>query len=333
MASRLRGFDQRSVALIREAEGYGWEGRVSSKGHWIGRSPDGTTTMSVPKKADSGNRTLQNCRADFLRWQRQAAINTAAELSPDLAVRTEQIIQVDDALQSMDPSDPLYDVVARGLEKKAAENLRRVDEVIVAHALAEVEAEMEQEMETREPWLASRGSTVYPSKAVVEVKQGDTVLRYECSQCEWSSDVPQTVAAHYRRAHAFRKGRTPQEPSVARNPNYQPTERLIVALEDWLAEHGEDWETPRDLAVLMLQWQHARPDLPMPTPAEPLTADQMIDRIRRIIDNGAQYEALMGLEQENAALRQQAEEQEQKVAALTSTLEAFADLAASLKQA
>lgn len=329
MASRLRGFDQRAVALIHEAEDYGWTGRVSSKGHWIGRSPDGKTTMSVSKKVDSGNRTFQNCVADFRRWQREAAVGTGQELSPALGEMTEQIVQADAVLDTMDPSDPLYEVVSRGLRKKAVQAVIATDVLEIQHAAQE--ARMEQQ-ETREPWLASRGSTVYPSKAVVEVKRGDEVLRYECSQCEWSSDVPQTVAAHYRRAHAFRKGRTPQEPSVARNPNYQPTERLINALEEWLCEHDE-WETPRDLAVLMLQWQQARPDLPMPTPAEPLTAEQMIDRIRRIIDNGATHEALLGLEQENASLRERLAAAEEEAARLSSTIEAFADLAATLKQA
>jgi predicted RNA binding protein YcfA (HicA-like mRNA interferase family) len=42
---RLSGFSREKAALIRQMEDDGWTGRVSSRGHAIMRSPDGTDVV------------------------------------------------------------------------------------------------------------------------------------------------------------------------------------------------------------------------------------------------------------------------------------------------
>lgn len=65
------GFDAASLALIAEYESHGWTFRVSSRGHAIGRSPDGEATCSIARRMASANRTRQNSEADLRRWLRQ----------------------------------------------------------------------------------------------------------------------------------------------------------------------------------------------------------------------------------------------------------------------
>lgn len=67
--SQLRGWDKECKSLVDAAQALGWTGRISSKGHWIGRSPDGTETMAVQPK-QSSNRGLENTKARFTRWCR-----------------------------------------------------------------------------------------------------------------------------------------------------------------------------------------------------------------------------------------------------------------------
>lgn len=62
----LRAFDDLGKELIRLAMERGGEGRVSSKGHVILRSPSGAT-MAVARNLKSGNRGAQNARSQFVK--------------------------------------------------------------------------------------------------------------------------------------------------------------------------------------------------------------------------------------------------------------------------
>lgn len=62
----LRTFDGRAVELILGAMARGGEGRISSKGHAILRSPNGQT-MSVSRNTATGNRSYRNMQADYQR--------------------------------------------------------------------------------------------------------------------------------------------------------------------------------------------------------------------------------------------------------------------------
>ena len=77
--------------IIMDAMERGGLGRISSKGHAILRSPNGTTTMSVPSKPKS-NRNLQNCRADFNRLFGDTEPAKKAALPPRPATPTPAIL-------------------------------------------------------------------------------------------------------------------------------------------------------------------------------------------------------------------------------------------------
>lgn len=87
-------FEPFTIELIRTMEADGWIGRISTKGHAIMRSPDGSTTCSVTPKVGQPNRR-GNLGANYRRWKKaQAEVEAAREavenISDDLAwYRTE----------------------------------------------------------------------------------------------------------------------------------------------------------------------------------------------------------------------------------------------------
>jgi hypothetical protein len=144
--------------------------------------------------------------------------------------------------------------------------------------------------EERRPWTARRGGRrTYESKAVVEVLVDGVPVAYECSRCDTVGEDPHFIAAHYRRAHRFRKGREEQNPDIPEASEYHPSERLIRALMEFLDSHTPpgwttgDEDATRYLAVTALRWMGTRPDLPPPGPVVPLTDAQIVERIRRLV--------------------------------------------------
>lgn len=84
--SDLKAWDSTMWGIIADAQAEGWLFSVSSKGHAIGRSPDGKATISVPQtdKARSG----KNARAELERWRaRQAFTPTEQRKLKDAAKR------------------------------------------------------------------------------------------------------------------------------------------------------------------------------------------------------------------------------------------------------
>lgn len=72
--TRLRipaGFCRERVQLIRQMENDGWQGRVSTNGHMIMRSPDGRESCSIAPKKGSPTRASANNAAAYKRWKRQ----------------------------------------------------------------------------------------------------------------------------------------------------------------------------------------------------------------------------------------------------------------------
>jgi hypothetical protein len=152
-------------------------------------------------------------------------------------------------------------------------------------------------VEERRPWTARRGGRrTYESKAVVEVLVDGVPVAYECSRCDTVAEDPHFVAAHYRRAHRFRKGREEQNPDIPAPSEYHPSARLIEALASFLSEGS--WDNTDELAVLALTWMNTRPDLPPPGPLVPLTDAQIVERIRRLVGADEHLEEVETLTEE-----------------------------------
>jgi hypothetical protein len=272
----LPGWDKENRSLVYAMIESGWTGRITSKGHWFGKAPDGTTKITVPSK-NGNNRGLANAEAQFMRWLKAQA-GTLPDGTP--------------IIQTHRTGNPVVDgIVREGFVKKAMQAL------VPAPAV------------TLRPWLAKKqpgkqGGKTYESEAVLERTWPDGRVDYLCSKpdCGYESDNPRGVAAHYGKAHTL-KGETPPasqdgavhidagytEPTTTRD--YRPTQRLIDALAEFLTEHS--WDNTDELAVLMLEWAHYRDDIEhIERTFAPLTDTDIVNRIRFLVGQPDQSEQI-----------------------------------------
>jgi len=191
------------------------------------------------------------------------------------------------------------------------------------------------EIVSERPWLARRvatksGGLGYESQAVIERTWSDGAVEYVCAfiDCGYTHHRARSVANHYGAAHTSKglaeptnigKGRksTPLvdhfEPTF--HKEYKPTDRLIQALSDFLANEMLDGADLTNIAEAALRWAHERPDLPdlehhVPAALDP---EDILERIRllvgaplaaRVAEAEAQIVHLVGdLEDANEARR------------------------------
>lgn len=389
------GFSDDSIKMIRQYEQYGWEFEMSSKGHAIGKAPDGVSTVSIQRNLNRANRSQQNAESELRRWlrkqkaeqrdtvllagpvmremiefhpQRVALVATGVALgwavesmvnggvrlrregqTPIVIRKSERPMPRKDFLDTrhrvQKGGDPqlLAMAVAMGedgwmdyvidlmedTEIKHRVALARPKEPnpddlpgehLVVTAPSEPATPLVGDVVAREPesgvevvsrpWMATRaGRFKYPSKAVMEqvlvaADGSEEVVGYACSTCGWGGDgpdvSPHSVASHYRRAHRLGKGRQPQEPTTGVREDYDPSERLIRALQEYLdaniPPHLMTGDVMREVAIYALRWAKTRPDLPEPEPHGPLTDEQIVERIRRLVGGGVsaeEHEALV----------------------------------------
>ena len=295
-----KGFDRESRDLISEAEGWGWTFRLSSKGHAIGKAPDGRTTMSVTPR-QSKARTGRNQRAEFERWVREWTRARAASMAESM---TPIVESAEFAL--LDPADQVMARAAVKKSKEVLEHIAQEDAEPATSADGDVRSVV-----SRRPWLARMGSNrekaetdYYESETTEEVTYSDGSVEYACrlEGCDYTAPRPHSVASHYRshvnKGEVSRIGKrvpvvqdAPFDTSlmVERGPRhveghrYQPSERLLAALEEFLRDSGAT--DPTGLAFAALTWFHERPDLDDAETRvrEPLTDAQMVAKIRAIV--------------------------------------------------
>jgi hypothetical protein len=197
----------------------------------------------------------------------------------------------------------------------------------------------ERHVVVERPWLARKaaskaGGTVYESAAAIERTWSDGAVDYACAfhGCEFTNVKARSVANHFGQAHTA-KGETqprPQEPlhpagnyfePLSHRP-YNPTDRLVSALADFLLSNTEQGASLEELARSMLTWAHERPDLPdvVGSDSEPLTPEQILERVRMLV--GAPIASrLAEAEERVAGLVAQVAEQEAVVMAREAVIE------------
>lgn len=287
-----RDFDPVAKAFLKDLADAGWTGRQTTAGDFLAKSPDGVT-LTVPRsmRGGHGGRNGDRARQTFDRWVR--------EHLPAGPSKGERI--VDAAALAIADGDTISAdiIVAKGRGMLAA--VEAEEPVMVVAPTRTVEPHRVRS----EPWLAhltasARGGTKYPSAAVTEVTWSDETVTYECSQgCGYTAPKPRSVASHYAGAHTAkgegidsitaRLDAVPvadyTEPLTVRD--YVPSERLILALAEWLTEGviRDGAQSPRSLAESMLRWAHERPDLGDVEHRTPqaLAPEQILTRIRELV--------------------------------------------------
>jgi hypothetical protein len=142
------------------------------------------------------------------------------------------------------------------------------------------------------PMLAKAAppTAYYESGAVLERRWSDGTVDYACSwdSCDYASESYRSVATHYGRSQSHDK------PAEAGDripgPSYEPQHR-IAALEREIRDAWPDDAAsygPDEMAALLAERiTAARADgRSEPEPREELTAEQVLDRIRRLADRG-----------------------------------------------
>lgn len=289
----LRGFDKENRELVYAMIDSGWTGRITSKNHWLGRSPDGKATVTVPSK-NGNNRGLKNATAQFMKWVRDNATPEERDLYAAADGATDPVVR---------------EVIIETLSSKQAH--RMVAESIKEPTLVE-----------QRPWLARKqpgrnGGVMYESEAVVERLWSDGTTDYACSTgCGYVAESARSVATHYGKAHTA-KGETPPasqdgphhvapdytEPLTSR---YTPTDRMVATLMGVLNDILNETADMRETAIRLLTWIHERPDLEPREERErqPLTDTDILNRIRVLVgqpDLSNQIDALKAANDELAA--------------------------------
>jgi hypothetical protein len=319
----LPGFDKENRELVYAMCDAGWTVRVTKKNHWLGKAPDGKTTITVPSK-NGNNRGLKNAHATYMRWLR-------TQMSPEL-------VELWDMAKGED--DPLIkETIAEGVVRKHAEE--------IMHARDErFEKRVKEAIENGEiiveplirPWLARAysgkdGGTRYESQTTLERVWPDGKTDYACAfeGCDYINDKPRSVAQHYGQQHT-RKGEA--EPAMAgpfhidpeytepvSSRDYRPTQRMVDTLTELLTTLQGEHLTPGDLAVALLTWMHERPDIEhTERPLVPLTDRQVLDKIRMLVGQPDQSEEIAALKAENLDLANEVARLKDEKAALRDLL-------------
>jgi guanyl-specific ribonuclease Sa len=288
MGDTLIGFDKEARQHINTLLAMGWTGRLSSKGHWIGRSPDESrTTISISRNLNGRGRTGANVRSDIARWMRDHApqVETLMQKAED-AYRDGDAIAADILINKA--AIVAADTIAGNAMLEAASEAIDVEEISTWKSLV-----------SEKPWLARKnpskeGGVFYESAAVIERTWSDGTVDYRCPFGDFEGDNPRSVSAHYRK-HTMAGDGTPREEAASKvipgidytepvnHREYQPTDRLVDALAEWMGS-PDNFTDARQLAIAFLTWAHDRPDIEhVERDHAPLTDTDIIGRIRLLV--------------------------------------------------
>lgn len=168
------------------------------------------------------------------------------------------------------------------------------------------------------PWIARRSGKeggkgkVYESPYVTERLWSDGTVDYKCPYCQYVSDKPRSVSSHgagradHPKGPQSKQATFPVSDYVASGIHRETSavNRLASDLLHALDTMGEDWqhlsreELARKVAEAVVE---ARPDR---APAEPLTPEQIMERIRMLVDGGRYHDMHKQVEAAGAALRE-----------------------------
>jgi hypothetical protein len=243
-------------------------------------------------------------------------------MSPELADLYDKAVEEDNPI--------VKETLMESVVKKQAQHL--IEERVIRE-----EAAAAGPIVSVKPWMARKqpgknGGTLYESEAVLERVWDDGTTDYVCSICEYESENPRGVAAHYGKAHTL-KGQVPPasqdgphtidpsytEPTTTRD--YRPTERMVDTLMSVLDDILNETADMRETALRLLTWMHDRPDIDhTERPLAPLTDKDILNRIRVLVGQPDQSEEIAALQGKNTELANEVARLKQEKAALRDLL-------------
>lgn len=177
------------------------------------------------------------------------------------------------------------------------------------------------------PWVARHamrpdGGEMYESRAVLERRWTDGTTDYICAfdGCDFVNVEARSVASHYGGKHGKDKPATQRREDMFVDPgiSWTPSERQrgrISRLTKELMEasehipedvHGED--AARALAEYIVKHRDEERDRLSQDETTPLSAEQVVERIRRMVDGGVYADLLARIDQVETATAARVEE-------------------------
>lgn len=175
------------------------------------------------------------------------------------------------------------------------------------------------------PWIARRsmhkeGGEIYESKAVLERKWTDGSLDYQCAfpGCDsgpdggpYTAPEARTIASHYGGKHGKEaptlkaaQAESWTDPGISWTPTQRQQGRIARLTAEILAAveavpdelHGSNEEIASTLAQFIVKRRDAARES-LTDESTPLTSEQVIERVRRLVDGGAYADLLARMEQ------------------------------------
>ena len=320
LEEEINQFQKKEVAALAVfAHFFGWR-KANAKGLVI-TPPDGGKAVSLPMTGGSINIKVFRSTANAIVRHGQRDSNVPLYLLVDNIIDTAKLSH-DHARALRQAADTYQGLASSRSQSKERTEIDFDAEVdpppppkVVAPRITKVEQ-----------WTAhSRprkdGVETYPSEAVMEVTWSDGTVSYSCSdeECEYTSPYPRSVASHYASKHRRGKGNAPQPEADGVDSEWTPTQatrirRLKRELDGALAS-GLDITDTEAVAAWIITHRieglaGSEGDGDTSVPAEPLTAEQILDKIAALADRGRahilreQLETLNALLDESEAQRQ-----------------------------
>lgn len=327
----LSGFSTVCKDIIRTAIQLGWIGRPVKGGQGIMLiSPvDSSQTLTIP-----GNNT------NFRKSRYDSAMRKVVRYADPVhkAVATASIQEFEKGRKGITTTEdsPMYsgDTVPAHYDPRPDKPVPRLVTTSGDPAPPDpepVEPEPDVFVVSENPWLARSGTSdrnayVYESGAVVERKWSDGSKDYKCSACDFTDPAPHRIAHHYRRSSKESHPALERHPETMRAEPYVPQSRSVSAaqraekLAKELAKATEAIGLPPQegtdewllsLAREVINKRDERRDAEGEHEPVPLTPDQIIERIRGLVDDGSYLRRLereRELEARLALIETQAEE-------------------------
>lgn len=305
----LSNFPVNSREIIRLAIRLGWRAYFTKReGHLVKcHSPKNEADFLVPSTNFNANR-LRGAVAKIARYSdKEAVLDEVERMQQE---RRHPLLRALTEAAGVEP--PAKEEPKTALAAAMAEAKERATEPSNAPLPAAPTSTSEPYVVASVPWLVRRGGVragnkgmKYESKHTFEQTMSDGSVRYKCMQCDYTNEQGKFVSWHSGQAHGANRDRSDAVTVenygevTHRKVNHRLMSDLIGALDsidDWqemspemlaqqIAEHIEEGKEPRP-------------------PAEPLTAEQMIERIRYIVDAeriGSMHDALASMREETQA--------------------------------
>lgn len=300
--SELKKFSTMAATVVDMAMELKWKVQWQNASRRVARvtSSDHRATFNVPTTNVNANRVQQWVRI-LVRNSDEEAILDFTDTIQDKARRLTL------GLEGIGPRDngprgPLGETLAERVGIEAANAAREVAEMVRNRPPKEAskadEEAPERTLVSSTPWMVRRGGVdggngrMYESPNVIHEVYSDGSESYRCRHCRYSNENPRSVSGHAARSKGHPRAEADHQVLPVRNyeatditRQVSPNRRLVADLTAAL-DSIEGWASLDASALAQLVVTRMDENRPDRAPAEPLSADQVLDRISALVDNG-----------------------------------------------